>query len=444
MIAKDESDRALAHAPKDARRRPANAPSARRIEAGAFGPALGALVLAQRCLPRLDFDWDSFPSPQRQRQCGGRRYMARTAIVARQRMYAPWFAACGYCRSACLPARRCICPPKKSLGHSTGIKSPSEDARTAKGAAAARSVAPQRQLCTQHPFYNQPALPGKFFAVTTDGTAGESIPRGAMTRSEAALARRAAKRGRTVAEQGEKDRATIAPACQASQREEQEAPGDADEWNRCYTLVCEYRESQGSNWLGIVPKKLRLNSKAVGQWCKRQRQLQARGQLCTDRELRLKAIGLRFGDEAVRLLSVATRDGKVVAPSPDNDEPLAKKRKAHLGAASGAGVISKAQKRAELPSERLARKKAAKLAARRAGQQGGAGPGAETGQEAHISVFAMGLRELAMAADSDRGGDKEHPSHKTPTTREGGSETISKKDRRKDKSKRTSGGQTEE
>lgn len=93
MIAKDESDRALAHAPKDARRRPANAPSARRSEAGAFGPALGALVLAPRCLPRLDFDWDSFPSPERQRQCGGRRYMARTAIVTRQRMSAPWFAA---------------------------------------------------------------------------------------------------------------------------------------------------------------------------------------------------------------------------------------------------------------------------------------------------------------------------------------------------------------
>ena len=396
MIAKDESDRALAHAPKDARSRPANAPSARRSEAGAFGPALGALVLAPRCLPRLG----------RQPRCGGWRYMARTAIVTRQRMYAHGFAAETIAAAhvflrAAAPVIHPICPPKKSRN----------------------SLLQQEKKRRRGPSCASP------------------VP---MTRSEAALARRAAKRGRTVAEQGEKDRATIAPACQASQREEQEAPGDADEWTRCYTLVCEYRESQGSNWLGIVPKKLRLNSKAVGQWCKRQRQLQARGQLCKDRELRLKAIGLRFGDEAVRLLSVATRDGKVVAPSPDNDEPLAKKRKAHLAAASGAGVISKAQKRAELPSERLARKKAAKLAARRAGQQGGAGPGAETGQEAHISVFAMGLRELAMAADSDRGGDKEHPSHKTPTTREGGSETISKKDRRKDKSKRTSGGQTEE
>ena len=105
MIAKDESDRALAHAPKNARSRPANAPSARRSEAGAFGPALSALALAPRCLPRLDLDWDSTSSPERQRQCGGRRHMARTAIVARQRMYAAWFAA------RLLPQRMSSCAP---------------------------------------------------------------------------------------------------------------------------------------------------------------------------------------------------------------------------------------------------------------------------------------------------------------------------------------------
>eukprot|EP00961_Rhodomonas_salina_P179248 2418617-Rhodomonas_salina.1 len=86
-----------------------------------------------------------------------------------------------------------------------------------------------------------------------------------MARSAAAVARRAEKRGRPVEEQKKIDRETAKKQDAARKEQEKTGGGDQDEWNSYLALVREFKESQGKKWLGIVPKKLRLQTKAVGQ-----------------------------------------------------------------------------------------------------------------------------------------------------------------------------------
>ena len=93
---------------------------------------------------------------------------------------------------------------------------------------------------------------------------------GRMVRSVAATARRAEKRQRTVEEQRKID------SEQAARQKQSAQSGGSAEWGAYFELVRGFRAQQGSKWLGVVPKKLRLQGKSVGQWCKRQRQLQVR------------------------------------------------------------------------------------------------------------------------------------------------------------------------
>ena len=91
-----------------------------------------------------------------------------------------------------------------------------------------------------------------------------------MVRSAAATARRAEKRERTVEEQRKID------SEQAARQKQAALSGGSAEWDAYFELVRSYKAQQGSKWLGVVPKKLRLQDKSIGQWCKRQRQLQVR------------------------------------------------------------------------------------------------------------------------------------------------------------------------
>jgi hypothetical protein len=179
----------------------------------------------------------------------------------------------------------------------------------------------------------------------------------------------------------------------AAQEAGEKSGEEAGSWDSSFQLLREFKEEQGTKWLGVVKKKIQFKGRPLGQWCKRQRQLKSRSQLATHREKSLKEIGFIFGEDALQLLS---------SPKAINRQtgvPIMDGGKASKGKRKSENTPTPINKRKELPSERLKRKKA-KLRAEREATKGKDSKMEHTDSDS-LSVFARGLRELAQGGDDE-------------------------------------------